>query len=115
MHATIDMTGLPDALAITLKNQMEAMVEHARAALPFSFQERVERALYELPESEGHDVRVELLAPLLEAELRTHIEKLELIELIIDAARNSVDWGDETFGNEEFEHQLRRLIGTLFV
>ena len=115
MQATIDMTGLPDALAIDLKKQMEAMVEKAKADLPISFQDRVDRALYDLPEELGEITNSKALTASLEAELRTHIEKVGFVELVVGAARTSVNCIDDEFNHDEFEYELRRLIGTLFI
>lgn len=115
MHATIDMTGLPDALAIDLKNQMEAMVEKARADLPISFKDRVDRALYELPEELGEIADSEALAKTLMTELQAHFDKLGFIETVSTKASSCINWYLEEFDDEEFEHQVSVALNRFFL
>ena len=114
-QATIDMTGLPDALALDLKSQMEAMVEKARADLPISFQDRVDRALYELPEELGEITDSQALASSMKAELQAHFDKLGFIERVSTQANNCYNAVDEEFDSLEFEHQLANILAQFFV
>ena len=114
-QATIDMTGLPDALAIDLKNQMEAMVEKARADLPVSFQDRIDRALYELPEELGEITDSQALASSMKAELQAHFDKLGFIDRVSTQVNKCINWDEEEFDSLEFEHQLSNILNSFFI
>lgn len=115
MHATIDMTGLPEALAADLEKQMLAMVEKARADLPISFQDRVDQALAELPEQDVKDIRLDMLVSSLKSQLQQHFDKLGFIDVISEKASSCINWNEEEFDGEEFEHQISVALNRFFI
>lgn len=115
MHIKIDITGLPEALAADLQHQMEAMVEKARADLPVSFKARVDRALYELPEELGEIADSGALAKILTTELQAHFDKLGFIDTISKQAESCINWNEEEFDDEEFEHQVSVALNRFFI
>lgn len=116
MQATIDMAGLPDALAFDLKNQMEAMVEKARADLPISFQDRIVMAVDALPCSGITElVTYEEVATTFKEQLEAHIDKLQLEDQICNLATNCVNWNAEEYSDEQFARELRKILDQFFI
>ena len=115
MRVTIDMTGLPEMLAFDLEKQMLAMVEKAKDDLPVSFQDRVARALAELPELDVKDIQPDMLVSSLISQLQAHFNKLGFIEAVSTKASSCINWNEEEFDALEFEHQVQLVLERFFM
>ena len=91
------------------------MEEKAKADMPVSFHERIEKALNAIPDSEGSDVRAEVLVPLIIVQLQAHFDKLGFTDVLSDKAASCVNWDEELFDATEFEHQVSAALNRFFL
>lgn len=114
-NINIDVSDLPEELAMDLEKQARELVEKAREELPISFQDRIDRALYDLPEELGEITDSEALVKLIKKELQAHFDKLRTIDQIVNKAEDAISWDEEEFDRNELESDISHALNQFFL